>query len=300
MNRQWWRSWRRGSRIPVSALSLVRHLPSTWRSRCSLVPQVCQIVTLAAIVLAALDPVRARSSLVPGGLDLMVLLDVSSSMRGMDLDPDRLARGKALVEQVVAARTHDRVGLLLFAGDYALACPLTIDRAALLTRLREVEASDGNGTAVGAAVVGALDSLRRARVSAGALLLVTDGVSTRAGIDPLDAAARAFESSTPIVVLQTGDGGSVPMPTSFGAIEVDTDDPSGSLEAIARRSGGTVISARPETAGAELMSAFERLATRVSRQTYTRWERTGGVWATVAAFAFAAHILSAGVLRLQR
>lgn len=277
----WYRRHRSGREI--ASVSLVTELPRSWRVRWRATPLVLRATALGAIAIALTTPSCNRSTSSTGGLDVMFLLDVSISMRGRDVSPDRLSAAVAIASQTLASRPDDRAGLLLFAGDHALVCPLTSDHAALDSRLREVRVSNGEGTAIGPALLAGLDRLGGSR--AAALVVMTDGASNLGDLPPLDAATRVAQAGVPLLIVQTGAGGNVPMPTEFGVIEVPMDDDGPVLAEMAARAGGRVIDARREDAAqtlAETLATFDRSRGHVVSERPVRVDRWWGLLALVA------------------
>ncbi|MEO5819613.1 MAG: BatA domain-containing protein, partial [Vicinamibacteraceae bacterium] len=119
------RRLRRAPLPTVSSLSWFDSVPTTWRVRLRWLPGVFRTLAFVLIVVALAGPERitpAREGVRPG-LDVLLLMDVSQSMRARDGTPDRLGSAIALARAVVGIRPRDRIGVLLFAGDHAIACP---------------------------------------------------------------------------------------------------------------------------------------------------------------------------------
>lgn len=282
----------------VATVRLVESVPSTWRTRLRWMPEVCRCAALLSAIVAVAGPSCVTSDVAESQLDVLFLLDTSLSMRGMDVQPDRFRRAQQIIEQAIALRSRDRVGLILFAGTHTLACPLTHDHAAFLDRLQSTSPVDGEGTAMGAATLGTLTMLRRARSPSSVIVLLTDGVSTVDDVGSVEAADRALAALVPIIVVQTGAGGPVPMPTEFGAITVDLDDPVNALQPLALRTGGRVINARQQDAGPALASALGALTPSHSTSIQVATDVTSA-WAGIALAFLAVQVSSSRVLRMH-
>lgn len=289
----WYLRSRQGRQIASAVL--VTGLPVSWRVRLRRLPLILRASALTAIAMALATPACNRTTATAGGLDVMFLLDVSISMRGRDVSPDRLGAALAIAAQTIDARAADRVGLLLFAGDHALVCPLTIDHAALKTRLERVQVSNGEGTAIGPALLAGLERLSGSR--AGVLVVMTDGASNVGELTPTDAAARVAQAGVPLLVLQTGAGGNVPMPTEFGVIEVPMEDDSPVLAAMAERAGGRVIDARRPDAVGSLVDALAALDRSRGQVVSERPVRVDGWWGAAALVALLGELYAVIVLR---
>ena len=175
----------------------------------------------SSIALAGPERITPAREGVRPGLDVLLLLDVSQSMRARDGTPDRLGSAIALSQAVVKARPRDRIGVLLFAGDHAIACPLTIDHASVVDRLQTITVSESDeGTAIGVAITGALGRLQTARAARGAIVVVTDGASNTGSPLPEEAARLAARQGMTVLTVGVGRDGLVPFPTELGVVEI--------------------------------------------------------------------------------
>ncbi|MFO1050719.1 MAG: VWA domain-containing protein [Planctomycetota bacterium] len=202
------RARRGGSAIPVASLTFVPEPKrSTLRLRLRSLPDVLALLGGALMVLALSRPVeRVPLPLVVEGVDVMLCLDVSSSMAAQDMDParSRLSVAKTAAARFLAARPHDRIGLITFARFPDLRCPTTLDHRALAEILDGVEQIEHGGdedvTGIGTAVARAVATLRGSKARSKIVVLVTDGeenvatTQTPDEIDPGEAArlARGF------------------------------------------------------------------------------------------------------------
>jgi Ca-activated chloride channel family protein len=220
----------------------------------AIAPALALALALAGVAsawLAAAGPRRSAPT-PPGlaGLDLVLLIDASGSMASHDEGtPSRLDLAAQVAKKFLAARPHDRVALVAFAGKAAVLSPLTTDHDTLLDLARRLTAGSlGRGTAIGDALAVALERLRPARAGARAIVLVTDGLSNAGALDPLTAATGAGERGIPIDTVAVG----TPRPGRRGSAEDDI-----LLRGIAERSGGHFVRA----ADAEgLHAAFAELS----------------------------------------
>jgi Ca-activated chloride channel family protein len=292
------RRWRRGPLPAVSSLAWFEGVPTTWRVRLRWLPGACRAIAYALVVIALAGPERitpAREAVRPG-LDVLLLVDVSQSMRARDGAPDRLGTAIALSQEVVRTRPRDRVGVLLFAGDHAIACPLTIDHASVIDRLRTLTVSENDeGTAIGVAIAGALGRLQTARAARGAIVVVTDGASNTGTPLPEDAARLAARQGMAVLTVGVGREGLVPFPTEAGLIEVPLGIDEPALRRLALAGGGTFVRASERQAAASVAAALDRLepAERVVTS-----RRTTPIGAWLGAAAALALILELAVSRL--
>jgi Ca-activated chloride channel family protein len=159
-----------------------------WRS-------IILVLSLVLVILAVCRPQwGARAVMLKRrGLDIVVALDVSKSMLATDVKPDRLTRAKREISGVLDRLAGDRIGLVVFAGDAFVQCPLTIDVAAAQLLLDAVDAHSAGrpGTAVAGAITQAASMFEKNERQFKVLILVTDGESTEG-----DALAAAQDAAT--------------------------------------------------------------------------------------------------------
>ncbi len=125
------------------------------------------------------------------GVDIVLVLDISTSMSAEDFEPDnRLASAKAVIRDFIRRRPHDRLALITFAADAYVVCPLTADHYSLETLLDSVELIpfDADGTAIGMALASAVNRLRDSPARSRLAVLLTDGANNRGEVSPLQAA----------------------------------------------------------------------------------------------------------------
>lgn len=153
------------------------------------------------------------------GIDIVIALDVSGSMQGEDFQPkNRLAVAKQVVADFISKRKHDRIGMVVFAGEAYLQCPLTVEHDMLTDILQEVDfgtvATDGTaiGDALGLAASRMTDDKAKSRI----ILLLTDGMNNRGAIDPETAADACKEMGVKIYSVGIGKEGRVPYPGPGG------------------------------------------------------------------------------------
>ncbi|MFA6091695.1 MAG: VWA domain-containing protein [Elusimicrobiota bacterium] len=180
--------------------------------------QVCAIV-LAVLALARPQKVQRQDASLVSGVDILLVLDTSLSMRALDFDPlDRMSAAKNAARDFIGKRTSDRIGILAFAGVPLLACPLTLDYGALLEYLDDVQAgmTQSDGTAIGDALAAAVSHIKDAPAKSKLLILITDGANNTGVVDPLTAAKTAQACGIKVYTIGTG---------RRGPAMIDVDDP---------------------------------------------------------------------------
>ena len=192
-------------RIPPSALLMLRH---------SLIAFRCLAIALLALALARPQSGREGREILTQGIDIVLGIDVSSSMEAKDLDHQRKSRldvCKEVVTQFVQGRANDRLGLVVFAGESYTQCPLTLDYGIFLDFLGSVQIADEDwdGTAIGTGIATAVNRLRKSEAQSRVIVLLTDGVNNRGEIDPITAAKAAQALDIRIYTIGAGSEGTI-------------------------------------------------------------------------------------------
>jgi Ca-activated chloride channel family protein len=236
------------------------------------------IAILAATIALARPQSGPRAGSAGGeGIDIMLVLDISSSMLAEDFQPlNRLAVAKDRVKAFISKRKDDRIGLVSFAGEALTQVPLTVDYPVLNAAVDNVQAGAGqldDGTAIGTAIATAANRLRKASSPTKVMVLLTDGVNNRGSIDPSTAAQAASVFGIRIYAIGVGSEGMAPIPVARGVFglryenrPVTIDEPL--LEDIARKTGGRYFRARDGVALQRIydqIDQLERSPTRIAR-----------------------------------
>lgn len=308
--------WRRrtaqnpGLRFPSQGL--VAGLPETLWVKVEWLPDALRVAALSAMVLALARPqVHGPSASEDAqGIDIMLALDTSCSMRAADFQPnDRMFVAKKSIGELVKQRTNDRIGLVVFAGEASTWVPLTLDYSLVAQLLEEVDTNMlPDGTAIGSAIGTALNRLRESDAESRVIILITDGDNNAGSISPRKAAELAQELGVRIYTIMIGRGGAVPFPAGkdvFGRPifqnQVIPTNPE-LLEELARIAGGTAYRASDKAElDLHLSEVLDRLEkTRLEAQTYsTPKEELFPFFALAALLAVAAE-LALGATRLWR
>lgn len=209
-------------------------------------------LVLATFALARPQVVGARArDLSVEGIDIVVALDVSTSMNAADFRPkDRISVAKDVLAKFINGRTNDRIGLVVFAGEAYTQAPLTLDYQVLGELLGSVKTGlIEDGTAIGNALATSLNRLRESEAKSKVIILITDGDNNAGNISPMEAAAIAKEFGIRVYTIMVGKGGLVPFPAgpdffgqpTYREVEIPTNP--ALLKSIARESGGSFYNA---------------------------------------------------------
>jgi len=207
---------RRGRAVLFPGTGRLLRVRRGWRVRLRHLPTVCAALglCLGAVALARPQQGSVRKNVTTQGVDIVVSLDVSGSMAAQDFQPrNRLTVAKEVVADFVRRRTHDRIGLVVFAGKSLTKSPPTTDGSVLLRQLEDVKLGMlPDGTAIGSGLATALTRLRRSKAQSRIIVLVTDGANNTGEIDPSTASDLARAMEVRVYTVGVGRKGPVPMP----------------------------------------------------------------------------------------
>jgi Ca-activated chloride channel family protein len=169
---------------------------------------LCVWLSMSFLLLALARPqvVRQLREEQSEGIDIVLAIDISSSMTETDLRPNRLAAARQVAKAFVAGRRNDRIGLVIFAGEAYSLCPLTTDYALLQQYLRELSPNmiRTTGTAIGDALARSVNRLRNSPAKSRVLILLSDGDNTAGNLDPLTVARLAQNFGIKIYTIAVG------------------------------------------------------------------------------------------------
>jgi Ca-activated chloride channel family protein len=218
----------------------------TWRSVLSRYWYWTRIILFTLIVLALARPRSGtkKQTIHTEGIDILLVIDISTSMKAKDFRPNRLQAAKKIAIDFVKGRYSDRIGVVSFAGESFTQCPLTIDYDVVTHSLANLRfaAEEWDGTAIGNAIATGVDRLRNSKAKSKVMILLTDGRNNRGEIDPKTAAQLAKTFGIKIYTIGAGTRGKAyyPVQTPFGVrdmlIQVDIDEDL--LKEIAKITGG--------------------------------------------------------------
>lgn len=250
---------------------------SRWSHR---IPGMIRILVLAAVIVALARPQTGVTSetILTEGIDIVLAMDVSSSMLAEDLEPNRLEAAKAVAAAFVEGRRNDRIGLVAFAGEAYTQAPLTLDYGVITTLLGELrEGMIEDGTAVGMGLATAVKRLEASDAESKVVVLLTDGRSNRGEIGPATAAQMAQALGVKVYTIGAGTRGSARVPVDdplrgqrYVTMRVDLDEPT--LQGMAELTGGRYFRATDREsleAVFEEIDALERTEIRV--EDFTRY-----------------------------
>lgn len=227
-----------------------KNVVKSWRMRLLHVPMLLRLLSFVLIVLALARPQTHNSwgNRTVEGIDIMLAMDVSTSMLAEDLSPNRMEAAKAVAAEFISGRPDDNIGLTIFAGEAFTQCPMTADHQSLLNLLQNVRtdiAARGlieDGTAVGMGLANAVSRLDKSKAKSKVVILLTDGSNNRGDISPLTAAKIAKSYGIRVYTIGVGTNKVARYPMTVGGsvqyvnvpVEIDTK----TLEDIASVTNG--------------------------------------------------------------
>jgi len=207
-----------------------------------------KIFTITLIIVALARP-RIVENILEKNIevvDIVMVLDISSSMLAEDFNPNRLEAVKRTAKTFIENREGDRIGLLVFAGESFIQCPLTVDKDVLVNLLKDVRIAERevDGTAIGMAIANATNRLRFSEAESKVMILLSDGSNNAGELDPITAADLAGQFDIRIYTIGAGTNQSVSYIPNRGYIRNEIDEKT--LKEIAQRTGGRYFRAMDE------------------------------------------------------
>ncbi len=278
--------WRRGSRltgqVKYSTLKYMKNIPVSWRQRLRKYFYVVRliVVTLLIIGLARPQSGTRKQEISAEGIDIMLALDVSSSMLAEDFKPkNRIEAAKTVAEEFINGRTNDRIGLAIFAGESFTQCPLTLDYGVLIELLEKVKVAprEWDGTAIGNGIATAVSRLKDSRAKSKVLILLTDGRNNAGEVDPQTAAQIAQTFNIRIYTIGAGKRGSALYPVDdpiFGRryvnrpVEIDEE----LLQRVADQTGGEYFRATDSEKLRQIYNRIDEMEkTKIKVEEFTKY-----------------------------
>ena len=246
-------------------------IKKSWRMRILHLPIFLRIVTFICIVIILARPQTHNSwgNKSVEGIDIMLAMDVSTSMLAEDLKPNRMEAAKKVAAEFISDRANDNIGLTIFAGEAFTQCPMTTDHASLLNLLQGVRtdiASRGliaDGTAVGMGLANAVSRLKESKAKSKVIILLTDGSNNMGDISPLTAAQIAKSLGIRVYTIGVGTNTVAPYPVTVGGttqyVNVPAEIDTKTLKDIAQSTDGSFYRATNNAELKEIYNDIDRL-----------------------------------------
>jgi len=290
----WFKHKERFAKMSFSGLQSFVGAPKTLRQRMIHLPFILKMITLALLIVAIARPQTSskREDVSVEGIDIVMALDVSSSMLAQDLQPNRLEASKKVATDFINQRPNDRIGLVVFSGEAFTQCPLTTDHRVLDNLFKDVKSGMiEDGTAIGDGLATAISRLKDSQAISKVIILLTDGVSNMGALDASSAAEIAKIYGIRVYTIGVGSMGTAPYPvqTPFGTqmqqMEVKIDEPL--LKQVAAMTDGKYFRATSNKKLQEIYKAIDKLEkSKIDVTVFSKKSEEFHIWAIAALLVF--------------
>lgn len=281
--------------LQVSTTRMYMNAPKSWKVYLLHAPFLLRILSFVMIILVLARPQTTdnwQNSEIEG-IDIMMAVDVSTSMLAEDLKPNRLEAAKKVAAEFINGRPNDNIGLTIFAGEAFTQCPLTVDHAVLLNLFNSVKgdiAQRGlieDGTAVGMGLANAISRLKDSKAKSKVIILLTDGSNNRGDISPLTAAEIAKQFGIRIYTIGVGTNGTAPYPMQTYAgvqyVNVPVEIDELTLTQIAGTTNGNYFRATSNSKLEQVYKDIDKLEkTKLNVKEFSKREEAFALFAIIA------------------
>jgi len=239
----------------------IDELPTSLKAKLRHLPVILHLVGLGVLVIALARPQKRDNweSNTVEGIDILVAMDVSTSMLATDFSPNRLTVSKKMAVNFVEKRENDRIGLVVFAGESFTQCPLTTDHSVLNNLLMDIRTGLlEDGTALGDGLATAITRLKDSDGKSKVVVILTDGVNNRGSVSPITAAqiAEAYKVKVYTIGIGTNKEYSI---TPQGKMKNEIDEKT--LQEVAKATGGKYFRAKSAKELANVYEEIDKLET---------------------------------------
>lgn len=265
------------SYISYSNIALIKNTSRSWKDKVRKSFFWIEMAALSCFIVALAGP-RSGSyyrEVETSGVDIILTLDISSSMSSLDFEPkNRLEIAKQVVDTFIKERLNDRLGLVIFSSGAFTQCPLTLDHDLLIELLKKVKMGlIEDGTAIGNALAVSVGRLKDSEAKSKVIILLTDGMNNRGEIAPLDAAKLAADNKIKVYTIGAGREGTAMMPVNdpvYGKrlVEVEVKIDEDTLRKIASQTGGEYFRAQNTKALEKIYAKINKLEKTIMKPKY--------------------------------
>ena len=261
-----------------------QYAPKSWRMRIIHLPIFLRCVTFFLIVVVMARPQTHNSwgEKQVEGINIMLAMDVSTSMLAEDLKPNRLEAAKKVAAEFIADRPNDNIGLTIFAGEAFTQCPMTTDHTSLINMLQNVRtdiASRGliaDGTAIGMGLANAVSRLKDVKGKSKVVILLTDGSNNMGDISPMTSAEIAKRMGIRVYTIGVGTNkvAPYPMPVAGGIqyVNIPVEIDSKTLREIAQITDGSFYRATNNKQLRQIYTDIDKLEkTKMDVKKFSKW-----------------------------
>ncbi|MBO4659650.1 MAG: VWA domain-containing protein [Prevotella sp.] len=283
-----------------------RFATKSWRQRLIHLPMLLRLLafTMVVVVLARPRTHNSWGERSVEGIDIMLAMDVSTSMLAMDMSPspNRLEAAKEVAAEFISGRPDDNIGLTIFAGEAFTQCPMTVDHQTLLNLLHNVRtdiAKNGlieDGTAIGMGLSNAVGRLKDSKAKSKVVILLTDGSNNRGDISPMTAASIAKSLGVRVYTIAVGTNKVARYPLEVGGttqyVNVPVEIDSKTLSDIAATTDGQFYRATNMAALKQIYKEIDKLEkTKIDVRKFSKFYEAYQPFALVAILALLLELL---------
>lgn len=283
--------------VGLSSINPFRGVPVSWKVGVIHFCFSLRLLAIAAIIIALCRPQKhdGQSTSRVEGTDIVLALDISTSMLATDLTPTRFQAAKDVAQKFVSQRPDDNIGLVVFAGESLSLMPITNDKASVINAIRSVDMGSLNdGTAIGDGLSSAINRLVSGKAKSKSIILLTDGTNNAGDVAPATAAQIAKQKGIRIYTIGVGTNGSIAItdPYGFSTTTMETKIDEGVLKEIANVTKGKFFRATDSKMLGEVFAEINSLEkTVLDVNKFVRTEEAFMPWIWIALGALGLQML---------
>jgi len=266
--------------LPFPTTEGIKNIGSNWKIIVDKLLKYLLYLTLALFIMALARPRLSlkEESVNADGIDIIMAMDVSTSMLATDFEPNRLEASKYVAEDFIDNRPYDRIGLVIFSGEAFTFSPVTTDHSLLKSLIDQIQAGTiKDGTAIGNGLAASVNRLKDSKSKSKIIILLTDGVNNSGYIDPSTAIELAKEYGIKVYTIGVGSQGTANSPIGrqfgkivFGRTRVEIDEKL--LNEIAKSTGGKYFRAKSNDELIQIYAYIDKLEkTKIEVRVFKRY-----------------------------
>jgi Ca-activated chloride channel family protein len=284
--------------IQISTIKGIRK-QKTYKYYLKFILFVFRIFAIALLIIALARPQSTEKwkNELTEGIDIIVALDISSSMLARDFEPNRLEASKDVAIQFISGRENDRIGLVVFSGESFTQCPLTTDKSVIINLFKDIKSGMiEDGTAIGMGLATSINRLKDSKSKSKVIILLTDGVNNKGAMSPTTAAEIAKTYGIRVYTVGVGSRGTAPYPvqTPYGIqykqmkVEIDEE----ALQKIASSTDGEYFRATNNNKLKQIYEEIDELEkTKINVKEYSKKNEKYFIFLIIASILFFSEIV---------
>lgn len=299
---QWFKNKQQSPELKFPGASLLAAQGANWLAKLRPLLYALRLIAIALVIVAMARPRTSEENSKTKsaeGIDIVMAIDVSTSMLSKDLRPNRLEATKKVAADFITERPNDRIGMVVYAGESYTQTPLTSDHKIILNTMQDIK--NGliqDGTAIGMGLATAVNRLKDSKAKSKVIILLTDGENNAGEIDPMTAAQLAEEFKIRAYTIGVGTKGTAPTPYAYDMrgnlvyknLPVNIDE--NLLKNIAKQTGGKYFRATDNEKLNEIYAEIDKLEkTKLQELKFYSYDEKFQKFALVAFILFGLELL---------